>query len=983
MYKTNDLKGVLDKYDEGNELEIRFKPYHKLDLGDFYKIKAKLDKITKAKVTNISTVYYKGGYREVNGVKQLKSNVASYIKDDEGYRVVLSKETEVKTINSEEDFSREKIRYSYKKDKGRYDLSIGGDIIDLEFEFTSKPTIREIEDKISEGFRIINGKGILYNKKVFTDVIKDYNRILIGRAGPNMDYNSIVKVVNLKYHHLEDLISKYVCAVKVDGNRYVMYCNGTNTFLLYPNYIVKLIEQKERTPFMLDGELVDDTYYISDVMMYDNEVITDKNLLERREYFNREDQVGNIKVISKEFYIIKSKSDFFNINKKVISSIDKSDGLIYTPIEAPYLVVRQGKNTSGLLYKWKPEDKLTIDLRYKKGDLYTSNGDSIRKLLSLGDITIDKIEENSIGEYSYKNGKFTLVKLRNKKVEPNNSYVTKDVWNDIVKPLDYKSIIGEGNKMLFKYHNVVKTNLINESNDMIDEDIICLDIGSGRLGDYNKWRSYKTIICIEPNEDNIKEATKRLGDDERVTIIKTSAENTSNIVEQVRKITKGKMCNVISIMLSLTFFNLYESNIFDTIEQCAAENCNLLVFTIDGVSFRHIFDNDIKFNGIDIKPMSENTVKINIDDSIVTEQIEYYVDIGKFIYEMCKRDFDMEYYKIANKGFMSKNEKEFSRLFVSFIMKKNNNNIANKMKKTTGKVDYSLVEVVGDKHIDKHQYLLRDETLTCSFSEDPNLARIITSSKDNIISCLLNTNNLKYQELVDKREDLVKEMKRELSRVILYKNRDNEYNYTGAMAYKFLNDREYNISKYRDDILRKELDHIYIGYMFRIIGCNCIVIRLNSAKDKLTISASLSYYEKTNTKSVLLYKIDDHYDILGVKVRGNFKVLFSNNDEIMANILENFEFSEPISISDYIYNYMIKDFRDKNEKKIAGIIYDEFYLEGKEMEYKAIQSKVDKSLKEYLTEDLITKINKTFNSKLKSIKSDTERDNPIRDYLPK
>lgn len=972
MYKANDLKELLAKYDDKYELEIRFKPYYKLEP---LVVKAKLDKISKPKITEITTIYYRDNYRSVNGVKQQKKPISTYYADNDGYRVALSQETNVSSISTDEETSRKKTRYTYKDKLGHYDLSISDNMSDLEYEFNVKPTVKQIESKIEEGFRLINGKGIMYNKDTFTRVIDDYNRILSGRKGNNMDYDAIVKVVNLKYHHLEDLIGNYVCAVKVDGHRYIMYCNGKSTFLLYPNYRVKLIEIANRDSFMLDGELVDNTYYISDVMMYKDKVVTNKNLLERRKYFDDYDStIGDIRVISKPYYVV---DDFFAINKKVVSSIDKSDGLVYTPINSEYLVTRVGKNTKGLLYKWKREEHLTIDLRYKGGELYTSNGTNIKDITGKADITFDEIDEGAIGEYRYKDNKFHLVKLRNKKVEPNSDYVARDVWNDIVKPLDYKSIIGEGNKMLFRYHNSVKIDLINRSSKSIREDIICLDIGSGRLGDLHKWKNYKTIICVEPNEDNINEGLKRLGKDDRITILKTGGENTKSIVDQVRKITRGKMCNVISLMLSLTFFDLQDGKIFDTIEQCAADNCNLIFFTIDGESFKYTFKKDIKFNGITIQPQDDVSVKINIEDSIVKDQVEYYVDTGLFIQEMCKRGFDMEYYNIAKEGFMSKNELEFSKLFISVIMNKNNNVTPNKMKKNVGKVEHSLFEVVDDVHVDKHQYLFRSGELKSSIYNDSGMVRIITSSVDNLISCLLNTNNLQFQEMVNKRKDLVRMCKKDLARVLLYQNDKNEYNYTGNMAYKFLEDRTFTIDKIKNEILNSELGIIYLGYMFRIIGCNCIVFRLSSKKD-FVLSTNMSYYESANTKYVCLYKVENHYDVIGVKTDGNFKVLFSEKDDIIAKI-KNKLTDEFLSISDAVHSFLTDSFND-NEFIIADVMYQK----GIDISYKKLESDLSKSkAKEYLTDENIERIRSSLTRDIKSIKRDLEPNNPIKDYLPK
>lgn len=1004
MYNLNKIENVLSKYEGEMELELRFKPYHKLDKKDFYSMRSKLNKIDKKyKEVKLDITYYKDNYREVNGKKELKLTESIDKEDENGFRLVLARETKVDKITTKKEKSKTKIRYKYKYKKGEFHLSISdGEEVELEYEFSEKPTVDEVVNMINEGFKIITGSSIHYSKDVFDKVVQDFNSIIGYKNKENKIYHySIVQVVNLKYFHLDNLIDNYVCAAKADGHRYIMYCDGNTTFLIYPEYLIRVIETKKRQPFLIDGELLKyedrKEYLISDVIMYNNIVVKDKDLLKRRKYFQDfNEDIGGISVRSKPFTKITSMNEFFIINKESMASIDKNDGLIFTPINRPYLNNKKGTDTQWLVYKWKPEDKLTMDLIYRDNNLYTKEDVSVFDLLKLKrkEIKIDDIPEGVIGEYLFKDNRFEIKKIRYKKVFPNKSDVVKDIYYDSIKPIDYKSMIGEGNKLFPKYHNILKRSLINKSSKQLEGEIICLDIGSGALGDLGKWKKYSKVICIEPNMKNITRGMERLSEEDkkRIHILPLMGQETDEIYNKVKELTKGKMCNVISLMLSLTFFDLYnDDSIINTIVRCAAEKCNVVVFTIDGMAFKYNFNKNIFFNDVTIEPKSETTVLINIGGSIVDNQLEFYVDVGLFINMLKNKGFNLEYYNHADGGFMSRNEKEFSKLFVSIIMNKNYNinKNDNKMKQSEGKVKkYSVEEIIDETNVDKHQYLLKDTGITTNvFKSDikNDIARIITSDKNNILCCFLNTNNLSFQNNVSERNNKIKELKSELVNTILFKNNRGERNYNGILAEKFLNsidsDEVFNISRIKKDLNGNlnNNDPDYLRYIFSVIECNCFIVRIGSGK-KLILSNSLSYYDPRNNKSVFLYKIDNHYDIVGVRNEdtNKFKVLFSLNDTIMDRIDLN-KIKEYLSVKEEVIEYMTKKYEDE-EKNIAVATY-ELYIGNRSINVKNVKRKIDEEDEEKLTTELLEDIQSTFKELTSNIKTNIEESNPILKFI--
>ena len=152
--------------------------------------------------------------------------------------------------------------------------------------------------------------------------------------------------------------------------------------------------------------------------------------------------------------------------------------------------------------------------------------------------------------------KFVLHRPRPDKDRPNFVNVAIDVFEDMVRPFESYKLL-ELFKPMFKfrkYHNQIKREIIN----YFCRNKTILDLGIGRGGDIDKYKKVATnkVFGVEPNATNYGELIERFpeyidtGKDTFVELIKTTAQNTAQIVEKVG--VEG--VDVVASFFSLSFF---------------------------------------------------------------------------------------------------------------------------------------------------------------------------------------------------------------------------------------------------------------------------------------------------------------------------------------------------------------------------------------------------------------------------------------------
>lgn len=316
------------------------------------------------------------------------------------------------------------------------------------------------------------------------------------KAIPSVPSSLVPQVVNFQVQNLlVDNYQEFCVTPKADGYRYFMVVQEEYVVLIQPPNTFKVIPkhaQKHPRPgsthlpsgYIFDGELVlkenvsdnlpldatvDYVYYIFDVAKFPDGKVFD-TLMERyviieREIFSRgiSEDTSYIKcgkmLVNLKPYLSASTSPW-EAATHYFDQIEKNlhyetDGLIFTPNKSTYKDLVGNKSL-----KWKPEDMLTMDLRYMGDDqLYMFDMDIKREALFTGSkqhpitrklkITNPRNIElinDIIYEFQYtpSTNEMRITRARTDKAAPNNSRVVVDVWNDIHNPIRKDVLCGMG-----------------------------------------------------------------------------------------------------------------------------------------------------------------------------------------------------------------------------------------------------------------------------------------------------------------------------------------------------------------------------------------------------------------------------------------------------------------------------------------------------------------------------------------------------------
>lgn len=326
---------------------------------------------------------------------------------------------------------------------------------------------------------------------------------------------------------------------------------------------------------VVDGELVkhnNKIYFLAfDILAYNNRDLRGNQEYDLRKRLDRLTHV--VKTLSEsKYYVISVKHYYFgNVfsgSKRILDSIDEkfyaNDGLIFTPINEPYPLVKKWQN----LLKWKPAELNTIDFYAKKIDGKTTASSSVWQLYVQGEIpqetkrktqTVlfdietlcgkdksnvvtyettfdDNLVDPTTGEFyktdtviefkwDFSLGKFVPLRTRwDKTANPskhgNFSKVACDIWNNINNPIEkeyllkFYSNVKSGKDDFFfermrRFHNKIKEFLYNKYCKNTNS---LLELCSGRGGDMHKWiyNNIKNVVGYDISDKNIEECGRRL-----------------------------------------------------------------------------------------------------------------------------------------------------------------------------------------------------------------------------------------------------------------------------------------------------------------------------------------------------------------------------------------------------------------------------------------------------------------------------------------
>lgn len=373
------------------------------------------------------------------------------------------------------------------------------------------------------------------------------------------------------------------------------------------------------TSTLIDGEYceMNNTYYAFDMLFYRGKNVMSWDFEARyQKLLETKDAVSftnGITYTVKEYFT--SGWDIFDKCAKAIEAAKAMEEVNKNITDGLILTSAYGYSDKGLYalkcYKWKPPRHLTIDFllkRYRGKELQMLKESIMKekgmssipdnlifyKLLTLGDskgekvifkgskttkfrgflVSKDNVKvdgytdiDGKVVECIYmkpaatdsnpnpkpEDGSFYPIRIRfDRAGQPNKNRVAEDVWDDIINPISEETITGNDFTLLRRYHNNVKRSLINH---WFDEGDSLLDIGSGRLGDLNKWmkKGLRKVIAVDPNEENMAEAEKRLKQaganaSGTVKLMKCGAQETDKLMTDIATV------NGVTAFFSLTYF---------------------------------------------------------------------------------------------------------------------------------------------------------------------------------------------------------------------------------------------------------------------------------------------------------------------------------------------------------------------------------------------------------------------------------------------
>lgn len=611
---------------------------------------------------------------------------------------------------------------------------------ELEVEALDKKDLAAFEQVLKSVLLVVQDTIEIYKESEKRRVIRDVNRLLGVKKPCNyVDVHALIQPRNLKVRDLHygaivprsDKDVKYTVTIKADGVRKLLVVLDYGMYLVYSDQIQRLsrgIKDWHGTIFECEvipkDKLSDDATdehrqarvyaLIYDALVFGGQSIKGLSYFQRIEYAQKfvAAKSPGLVLELKEFHRFSTVHDFYAAVERVLSASYpyKTDGLIFTPDNYQYdpSVSRLKLSERKLhihpdILKWKPPSQLTIDFAIEHvGDgirLLCKDGKDLVPFSPAPDAVVidDQLRTSpnrSVFEFAWNadESKFVVVRPRDDKPFPNSVEIAHDVWADINSPLDKDTITGQRFSLIFRYYNNVKRDLYKS---LPKTAKTLLDIGSGRGADVTKWieAGYTHIVCVEPNEERRTELERRLSttirnrrSDAKYRIVATTGQDVQRILEEVQSFVPGGRVDVLSYMLSLSFFFDSEESM-DSIAILARDAVKpggyFVALTIDQSRVLEYFSDPTKYievegerrahlSMIDMRLIVSDSYKLYVDipNSIVDKQTEYLVDVESLIEWLETLGYTIVDKYVANREkFLTDEELEYSELFTALVAK--------------------------------------------------------------------------------------------------------------------------------------------------------------------------------------------------------------------------------------------------------------------------------------------------------------------------
>jgi hypothetical protein len=545
----------------------------------------------------------------------------------------------------------------------------------------------------SERINIIN----MYND-MFSDYIYQKN-IHISR-GKMLRYEN--KPRNIKIKDIQTM-TNYSVTNKLNGVGIFLMITSIGIFILNQTNVDKLSRHvlKGYENSIFHGEMWNNEFFIFDTVKYCGKDVTLKSHSERLSY--AEKTIDVLSSVLKDIITIQTKVFIYTgnlendtktimqymYNKFGSDALENNDGIMYTPVNLPYIndvtlkfkfpstmsidffVENEKKDEKGTTYDIKVYDKnnnlVLFDHTFKhrlNPVMFVSKTSPFYNLISNG-VIVETV-------YDKVNKYFTPIKIREDKDRPNFLGVASDVFNDIMEPLSLDKLVqlfhdnSNSNNLksdkpsldclmeMRKFHNLKKKELISK----YTKNKTVLDLGFGRGGDIHKYaeNDVEFIWGVEPNEDNYKEAYRRLSTKKelrnKVKIIKLKAQQSADIFDQMKdEDGKDQKVDIVVSFFSLTFFFENENELdrlVNTIASALKKGGMFIGTTMDGEKTYEFLKNKkekneegcykiIKYYEDDDKMELGKKLMINLDETIVSDQYEYLAFFDILVNKLEKR----------------------------------------------------------------------------------------------------------------------------------------------------------------------------------------------------------------------------------------------------------------------------------------------------------------------------------------------------------
>jgi hypothetical protein len=737
LYKFLLEKSKSKKY----ELEFRFGSFRSgafissVDGSFFSLLKSSLSQHYIHSQTQIQTeeIIYEGGIRKIIGNEQKiiqKKRMNKYDSSDYGFRLCLSSEVELEKFDESAALpvlTRNKNRTSFLT-KGnehfsvRYDLtevhqSDGKCLYEIEMEILTEGDIDEkiISQNVMQLYCAVYG--ILQTKQKNVFLIKETEKAVVLESYKRLTNSSYFIGAQAETLHISTVPKLYkegyAVTDKADGERFFLLVNEVGeVYLINSNFrnIKKTQIFLELKNCLLDGEIIyyesqSISFYAFDILFYKGQDLRGKSeftLTKRIALTNEVTLKVREKVVTPHYNFYTKNYIIYNVflGSRLILEAEsqfpyKLDGLIFTPLGAPY---PKGKKWPDLL-KWKPPHQTTVDFYSKRRggnewELYVRKPDSGQQkvVLTLFDsslettgrdeltcatttfddnvldqITGQPFKTDTVIEYAFRDKKWVPLRTRYDKTDlygnpmPNFYTVAIDVWKSITNPVT-KSFLTNFNYTIsydtyFKYnnlrnfHNKMKGKMYNMYTKNCKS---LLELCSGRGGDLHKWigNNVSRVVGYDSNKSSIAECYKRIAQmsdggakkfDYQFSVCDLSRKETLDGIYKENEFT------VVSCQFGLHYFWKSEEMIR-----------NLLMFISGSLEKDGIFMGTIIDDSCVKEMFGEEKKKYLISS---TNEIVYYLSIGSEW-----RDFGMELEMyLPGNNYLSSISKEYLINFTKLV----------------------------------------------------------------------------------------------------------------------------------------------------------------------------------------------------------------------------------------------------------------------------------------------------------------------------